>query len=297
MARLSTISRISVAASRSLSSSVRSRPAVSVSRLPNSAAAPSPCLLRLRSFATTMDGGRGNGGDQQLGSELEAIFKEKRILRSKVRKSLRSMDPLQRSQEDDAIQRIVLDAPWFRSSQRLCAYISCSALREVDTSKILSEILQNTARDSQAHSSKKVYVPRVEDKNCHMRMFNISSVGDLIANSMDILEPAPVDAEGNEREEVMHAKEPIDLFLLPGLAFDRSGRRLGRGGGYYDTFLKSYQDLARARNWKLPLLVALSYSVQIMEEGVISVTSDDIPVDAIVSPAGVIHISPAASER
>lgn len=55
--------------------------------------------------------------------------------------------------------------------------------------------------DSQAHKSKKVYVPRVEDKNCHMRMLNISSVDDLIANSMDILEPAPFDADGNERED------------------------------------------------------------------------------------------------
>lgn len=42
---------------------------------------------------------------------------------------------------DIAIQNIVLEAPWFRSCQRLCAYISCSALREVDTSILLSEIL------------------------------------------------------------------------------------------------------------------------------------------------------------
>lgn len=44
-------------------------------------------------------------------------------------------------------------------------------------------------------------MPRVEDKNSHMRMFHISSIDDLIANSMDILEPAPVDADGIERED------------------------------------------------------------------------------------------------
>lgn len=47
---------------------------------------------------------------------------------------------------DDAIQNIVLEAPWFKSSKRLCAYISCAALREVDTSKMLSAILDNTGR-------------------------------------------------------------------------------------------------------------------------------------------------------
>lgn len=44
---------------------------------------------------------------------------------------------------DNAIQNIILEAPWFKSSQRLCAYVSCSALREVDTSRLLSEILQH----------------------------------------------------------------------------------------------------------------------------------------------------------
>ncbi|RDX91259.1 5-formyltetrahydrofolate cyclo-ligase, mitochondrial, partial [Mucuna pruriens] len=127
-----------------------------------------------------------------------------------------------------------------------------------------------------------------------MRMLHVSRIDDLIANSMDILEPVPVDAEGNAREDVMQANDPVDLFILPGLAFDRSGRRLGRGGGYYDTFLKNYQDLAKTRNWKQPLLVALSYSEQILDEGVIPITSSDFPVDALVSPEGVIPIGTAA---
>lgn len=44
-------------------------------------------------------------------------------------------------------------------------------------------------------------------------------------------------------------------------------------------------------------VVALSYSVQIMDEGVLSVTPNDVLVDALVSPSGVIPISPAALER
>ncbi|CAI0399092.1 unnamed protein product [Linum tenue] len=230
-------------------------------------------------------------------SNLDDAFKQKRLLRSKVRKSLKSMDPSLRSQEDEAIQNIVMEAPWFKSSRRMCAYISCSALREVDTSKLLAHILQTPSSSGDSSVAKKLYVPRVEDKNSNMRMFLISSMDDLIANSMDILEPAAVDRNGNPREDVMESDEPVDLFILPGLAFDKSGRRLGRGGGYYDTFLRKYQLRAKEKNWTQPLLVALTYSVQIMEEGAISMTDQDVPVDALVSPSGVIPITAAALER
>ncbi|KAI3513437.1 hypothetical protein L1887_20771 [Cichorium endivia] len=225
-------------------------------------------------------------------NHLEAIFTQKRVLRSKIKKDLRSMDPALRSHEDDAIQNLILESPWFKSCKGLCAYISCSALREVDTSKVLQHVLQNPTKDGR----KRLYVPRVEDKNCHMRMLNISGMDDLIANSMNILEPAPVDANGNDREDVMLANEPVDLLLLPGLAFDKTGRRLGRGGGYYDTFLSKYQELARQQNWKQPILIALSYSVQIVEEGVIPVTPSDVFIDALISPSGFIPISPVAQE-
>lgn len=219
---------------------------------------------------------------------LEEIFTQKRLLRSKVKKDLRSMDPTLRSHQDDAIQNFILEAPWFNCCNRLCAYISSSSLREVDTSKLLQNVLKDT--------TKILYVPRVEDKNCHMRMLNISRMDDLIANSMNILEPVPVDADGNDREDVMLADEPVDLLLLPGLAFDKTGRRLGRGGGYYDTFLSKYQELVRQRNWKQPLLIALSYSVQIIEDGVIPLTPSDVFIDALVSPSGFIPITSAAHE-
>ncbi|EFH49854.1 hypothetical protein ARALYDRAFT_488121 [Arabidopsis lyrata subsp. lyrata] len=224
--------------------------------------------------------------------ELDSIFKQKRVVRSTVRKSLKAMDPSLRTQQDESIQKTVLEAPWFKSCKRLCAYISCKPLNEVDTSKILSEILQHPDSNTQ----KKLYVPWVEDKNSNMRMLHISHMEDLIANSMNILEPAPVDAQGNEREDVFQADEPIDLFILPGLAFDRCGRRLGRGGGYYDTFLKRYQDRVKEKDWRYPLMVALSYSPQILEDGSIPVTPNDVLIDALVTPSGVVPITPRAIE-
>ena len=66
---------------------------------------------------------------------------------------------------------------------------------------------------------KTLYVPRVEDKNSHMRMLKISSMDDLIANSMNILEPAPMDAEGKEREDGIRCFSSISFKLICGFSF------------------------------------------------------------------------------
>ncbi|XP_038972166.1 5-formyltetrahydrofolate cyclo-ligase, mitochondrial [Phoenix dactylifera] len=249
--------------------------------LPHSSALP-----LLRTAAATMSGSSvivpGSAAQQ------------KRALRSEIRKALKALPPGQRAQEDTAIQNIILDSSWFKSTRGLCAYISCESLHEVDTSRILAEVLSDM---NDGEEKKRLYVPRVEDKNSHMQMLKISSIKDLIANSMNILEPSPIDADGSQREDVMLASHPVDVFLVPGVAFDRHGRRLGRGGGYYDVFLTKYQELAMERRWKQPLLVALAYSVQIMDDDVIPVTHHDVLVDALVSASGVIPISPAAMDR
>ncbi|VFQ86613.1 unnamed protein product [Cuscuta campestris] len=251
-----------------------------------------PTAIFLRSpprctLATMSTDGESNSSSGA--ADVDAIFAQKKALRSKLKRDLKSMDSSLRSQEDEQIQNVVLQAPWFKDCKSLCAYISCSTLREVDTSVILARILQTQSKDE-----KKLYVPRVEDMNRNMRMLNISSTKDLIANSMNILEPCLVDSEGNEREDVLLANEPVDLFLLPGLGFDNFGRRLGRGGGYYDTFLTKYQELAKERKWKQPLKIALSYSVQIVDN--IPVTPDDVLVDALITPSGVLPISQTAQQ-
>ncbi|CAM6088283.1 unnamed protein product [Calypogeia fissa] len=220
------------------------------------------------------------------GSAQESVKQQKKALRAVVKRKLRTFPLHLRQEEDNAIQAHILSADWFKQSRKLCAYLSCAALREVETSQIVTQILQQ----SDAERAKDLYVPRVVDREANMSMLYVSSLSDLIVNSMGIVEPDFTYPDGSPRKNVMESETPVDLVVMPGLAFDRTGRRLGRGGGYYDVFLERYLQLAKDKGWKAPLLVALAYSEQVMEDPV-PVDETDIPVDALVLSTGVLPIS------
>ena len=69
--------------------------------------------------------------------------------------------------------------------------------------------------------------------------------------------------------------EDIDVFIVPGLGFDAGGRRLGQGGGFYDSALRARPSALR---------VAPCYDFQVIEA--IPCEPHDEPVDVIVTPAG-----------
>ncbi len=68
----------------------------------------------------------------------------------------------------------------------------------------------------------------------------------FIKNALNILEP----------ENPIKIKE-VDVFLVPGLAFTASGKRLGRGGGYYDKLLSKYPDT---------LKIGITFNERIMQD-------------------------------
>ena len=69
----------------------------------------------------------------------------------------------------------------------------------------------------------------------------------------------------------------VDLCVVPGRVFNRSGYRIGWGGGYYDRFLASYAGQT----------LSLAYSVQVLDD--IPIEAHDIPVGVIVSERELIR--------
>ena len=86
--------------------------------------------------------------------------------------------------------------------------------------------------------------------------------------------------------------QPLDLLVMPGLSFNTRGHRLGRGGGYYDKFIDACHHLAASQGRPPPLLLALAYSVQMVET--VPVADNDEDVDLIVMAEGVLRCTERA---
>lgn len=72
----------------------------------------------------------------------------------------------------------------------------------------------------------------------------------------------------------------IDLFLLPGLAFSQSGRRLGHGMGYYDNYLHRHH---LTYPHKTPIYIALAFKEQIVSENEVPLEPHDVILHEIVT--------------
>lgn len=83
----------------------------------------------------------------------------------------------------------------------------------------------------------------------------------------------------------------LDVVLMPLVAFDAAGNRLGMGGGYYDRAL-AFRSLRR--HWHRPLLIGLAYDCQ--EASTLSTARWDIPVDLIATPTRLLRIRPPNRE-
>ena len=79
-----------------------------------------------------------------------------------------------------------------------------------------------------------------------------------------------------------HAGEGLDLIIMPGIAFDDNGGRLGRGKGYYDRYIDKVQAVHKKLGKPMPELIALAFDEQIVDSLPISPT--DRHVDHVFHP-------------
>ena len=144
-----------------------------------------------------------------------SISEEKAALRADIQRRLSQRDPADNAMCDVRITQYVLSLPEFQAAERVFAY--CSAVPEVDTHPILAQARRR---------GKTVALP-VTQPDGQMQFARYD--GALVPGRYDIPEPP--------RSAQVMLPQPGDLILVPALAYDRAGRRLGRGGGYYDRYL------------------------------------------------------------
>jgi 5-formyltetrahydrofolate cyclo-ligase len=82
------------------------------------------------------------------------------------------------------------------------------------------------------HPRKRWVLPRIIPEQNHRMEIHIYDADHLVRHRFGMLEPAP--------DSPVMAEDEIELTLVPGLAYDRRGYRLGYGGGYYDRFLSRF---------------------------------------------------------
>jgi len=78
----------------------------------------------------------------------------------------------------------------------------------------------------------------------------------------------------------------IDLVIVPGVVFDKSGHRIGYGHGYYDRFLDNLEKIN-----KNAVKVGLAYDFQIADK--VPIEKHDVPVDKIVTEKRIIRCNTA----
>lgn len=128
-----------------------------------------------------------------------------------------------------------------------------------------SEIDLRPVIDAALRQEKALLLPRCEE-NGTMTARQVYRLEDLRPGAFGIWEPGPELPEA--------AAERIDLILVPAMAYDRKGHRLGRGKGYYDRFLCRYDGKT------------IGVSGILLES--VPVEAHDVSVDAVASESGLI---------
>lgn len=137
----------------------------------------------------------------------------------------------------------LLGHQWFYRAQILLCYASYGS--ELDTYELIEEALR---------LKKKIYLPRVLPKR-QMAFYQIESLDELQPGFHGILQPP----ESCRLYRGMEEAEVPTLMVMPGVAYDPYGYRLGYGGGYYDRYLAAHP-------WFLTHSIGIGHGCQLVEK-------------------------------
>jgi len=155
-----------------------------------------------------------------------------------------------------AISRRLQELPQCRVAAAVHTYVD-SLPNEVPTRPFIAWCLAR---------GKRVIVPVVRGRRPPMAHAEIHRLEELQPSPMGLLQPDPEGARWWAPEE------DVDLIIVPAVAFDRRGYRIGHGGGFYDAFLASCPGV---------LTVGLAYDALVIDE--VPVEEHDRAVDQVVT--------------
>jgi len=197
------------------------------------------------------------------------LHEAKPSLRKRILGRRDAMDSRTRTALSRAIVWDIVETSVYRRSNMIMAYASFGS--ELQTDEFLRHVLDQ---------GKILLLPRVNRQRELLEVYWVQDpVQDLQVGTWGIREPKP---------DRCARVEPavIDFVLVPGLAFDRRGRRLGYGGGFYDKLLA---DTLSPCAW----LVAGAFESQMVEK--VPVDEHDMPMDVVVTENG--HYPPGPLPR
>lgn len=180
--------------------------------------------------------------------------KEKENIRSKVKARKSMLSAEERLNEAEAVFDLLEKTAAFMLSDNILMYHSLPD--ELPTHRFIDKW----------HSRKKFFLPRVNGVNLDILPYEKSR---LHLGAFNIEEP-----EGDDPADI----SDVELIVVPGVAYDRRGNRVGRGKGYYDRLLHD-SDAVK---------IGVAFACQLFDE--IDAEPFDVPVDYVITSGGLIKI-------
>lgn len=226
-----------------------------------------------------------------MASSADDIFATKQALRKEIRGKLKSLTRDEIQMQSMAVWDRLQKLPAYQQAHSVGLFLSMPR-GEIDTDPALAHALS---------TGKTIYVPRVgqnfesADMELHKVILDNNADSNADADAVSIFHhkwprnkwgiPEPP----HDMPRVLAQPGDIDVLVVPGLAFDRKGNRLGQGKGYYDRFMER-MFVDSGDNKKPPLLIAVGLSCQLVEgTNTIPVKDHDHPVDWILVPEAAIQ--------
>ena len=198
-------------------------------------------------------------------SSLPSPLLDRQQLRRLMRQRRRALSPLERAEAHREFARILSGTSLLQPGRRVALYFAYG--HEADLRHVIDLAFRRRCL---------VYLPVITHfRHSRMRFVRYATDSAMRVNRYGIAEPDPRHAE---IVPVRH----LDLVLLPLVAFDEHGWRLGSGAGYYD---RSLHHLREGRGWRRPKLIGIAYECQRVAR--LQPDRWDVPLDGIVTERGL----------